>query len=140
MATNLEITPQLIVYACTNSAAMGFSEGELMFDGAFYRAKLIKLPCSGNVDILYLLRALEVADGVVIIACRQENCKYIKGNSRAKQRVLQARKMLEEIGLEEERVQMYGFAANEQAAFEEAINRYATVVKEMGPNPGKVKT
>ena len=62
--------------------------------------KVIPLPCSGKVDILYLMKAFETgADGVVIVACKQGECRYLEGNLRARKRVEAVDGLLEELGL-----------------------------------------
>jgi len=45
--------------------------------------KYVKLPCTGKVDIRYILAAFEQgADGVYIVACPLGNCHHVKGNER----------------------------------------------------------
>jgi coenzyme F420-reducing hydrogenase delta subunit len=62
--------------------------------------KAIPLPCSGKVDILYLTKAFETgADGVLVVTCKQGECKYLEGNLRAKKRVRAVDALIEEIGL-----------------------------------------
>ncbi|MBN1291700.1 MAG: hydrogenase iron-sulfur subunit [Candidatus Latescibacteria bacterium] len=61
--------------------------------------KVISLPCSGKVDVLYLLKAFETgADGVIIITCAQGECRYIEGNLRARKRAQAVDTLLQEIG------------------------------------------
>ncbi len=64
--------------------------------------KAIPLPCSGKVDILYLIKAFETgADGVAIVTCKQGECRYLEGNLRARKRAQAVDTLLEEIGLGE---------------------------------------
>jgi F420-non-reducing hydrogenase iron-sulfur subunit len=61
---------------------------------------VIPLPCSGKTDILYLTKTFEKgADGVVILTCKEGECRYLEGNLRARKRVEAVEKLLEEIGL-----------------------------------------
>ena len=47
--------------------------------------KTISLPCSGKVDIPYLLKAFETgADGVAIVTCQKNECRHFEGNLRAR--------------------------------------------------------
>lgn len=49
------------------------------------RLKTISLPCSGKVNLLYLLKAIETcSDGVLLAGCEIGTCKYLQGNFRAK--------------------------------------------------------
>jgi F420-non-reducing hydrogenase iron-sulfur subunit len=67
--------------------------------------KAISLPCSGKIDILYLTKAFETgADGVAVIMCKQDECRYLEGNLRARKRVEAVDALLEEIGLAKERI------------------------------------
>ena len=69
--------------------------------------KTISLPCSGKVELIYLLKAFESgADGVAIVTCRRDACRYLEGNLRAKRRVEAVDTLLEEIGLGKGRIQV----------------------------------
>jgi len=62
--------------------------------------KIIPLPCSGKIDILYLTKAFETgADGVAVITCKKGECQFLEGNLRAEKRVEAVDALLEEIGL-----------------------------------------
>jgi coenzyme F420-reducing hydrogenase delta subunit len=62
--------------------------------------KVIPLPCSGKVDILYLTKAFETgADGVAVVTCKEGECQYLEGNLRARKRVEAVDSLLEETGL-----------------------------------------
>jgi coenzyme F420-reducing hydrogenase delta subunit len=61
---------------------------------------IIPLPCSGKIDILYLTKAFEKgADGVMLMTCKEGECRYLEGNLRARKRVEAVEELLEEIGL-----------------------------------------
>ena len=67
--------------------------------------KVIPLPCSGKVDILYLTKSFETgADGVAVVTCRHGECRYLEGNLRAWKRVEAVDALLEEIGLGKGRI------------------------------------
>ncbi|MFC1868106.1 hydrogenase iron-sulfur subunit [Thermodesulfobacteriota bacterium] len=67
--------------------------------------RLFPIPCSGRLEILHLLRALEeFADAAYVITCPEGACRYFEGNRRAKKRVERARSIIESIGLEKERL------------------------------------
>ncbi len=67
--------------------------------------KIISLPCSGKVNVPYLVKAFESgAHGVVVITCKKEDCRYIQGSSRAEKRVAAVDDLMAEIGLGHHRV------------------------------------
>jgi F420-non-reducing hydrogenase iron-sulfur subunit len=69
--------------------------------------KVIPLPCSGKIDILYLTKAFETgADGVAVVTCKKGDCRYLEGNLRARRRVEAVDALLEEIGLGKGRMVM----------------------------------
>jgi len=57
--------------------------------------KIVRVPCTGKIDILHILRAFEKgADGVYCVGCMEGDCHFNKGNFRARKRVEQAQKIL----------------------------------------------
>ena len=69
--------------------------------------KIVRVPCSGKVDALHIVKAFEKgADGVYVAGCLEGDCHFKNGNNRAAKRVLYASKYLEEIGIEPERLEM----------------------------------
>jgi F420-non-reducing hydrogenase iron-sulfur subunit len=70
--------------------------------------RIIKVPCTGRVDVLRLLYAFECgADGVFVSACLLGDCHFVSGSYWALNRVKQVKQILQGIGLEPERVEMY---------------------------------
>jgi len=62
--------------------------------------RTISLPCSGKIDIPYLIKAFESgADVVVIVTCGKDECRHVEGNLRAHKRAEAVESLLEEIGM-----------------------------------------
>jgi len=102
--------------------------------------KVIQVPCSGRVDILHLLKAIEDgADGVYVAGCLEGECHFLSGNLKAKKRVHYVKKILAEIGLEPERVEMYNLSSGEGPRFAEIAKEMAERIKKLGPSPVKTK-
>ena len=69
--------------------------------------KAISLPCSGKVNIPYLVKAFETgADGIVIVTCKRNECRNIEGNMRAQKRAEAVESLLEEIGMGKGRMEV----------------------------------
>ncbi|MBI5663876.1 MAG: hydrogenase iron-sulfur subunit [Nitrospirae bacterium] len=84
------------------------------------RIRFFPLPCSGRVDPLYLMRALESgADKVYLITCPEGACRYREGNLRAKKRIAYAKSLIEEIGLEPERFELILTSAGNHKTIDE---------------------
>ena len=102
--------------------------------------KIIQVPCTGRVDILHLLRAIEDgADGVYVAGCLEGECHFIDGNLKARKKVQYVKKTLEEVGIEPERVEMFNLSAGEGPRFAEIAREMSERIKELGPSPLNVK-
>ncbi len=102
--------------------------------------KVIQVPCTGRVDILHLLKAIEDgADGVYVAGCLEGECHYINGNLKAKKRIQYVKKVLEEVGLNPGRVEMFNLSAGEGNRFAEIAHEMFNRVMELGPSPLRVK-
>jgi len=100
--------------------------------------RVVRVPCTGKVDVLHMLRAFEKgADGVYIVGCLEGECRFENGNLRARKRVEQAREILDTIGIGGERVQMYNLSSGEGTKFAEFAVEMTQKIKELGPNPLK---
>jgi F420-non-reducing hydrogenase iron-sulfur subunit len=102
--------------------------------------KLVRLPCTGKTDIRYLLAAFEQgADGVYLVACPIGNCHHVRGNERGLARVRRAKKILDEIGIGGERLDMFFMSGSQAWAFAAAAETMTERIRRLGPNPLKVK-
>jgi F420-non-reducing hydrogenase iron-sulfur subunit len=100
--------------------------------------KIIKVPCTGKVDIIHILRSFEKgADGVYVVGCLEGACQFNSGNLRARKRVEQARRILDSIGIGGERVRMYNLSSGEGTHFAEFAREMDASIRELGPNPVK---
>jgi len=87
---------------------------------------------------MYLLRSIQKgADGVYVVGCLEGTCHYNEGNFRARERVEHVRMLLEEIGLEADRVRMYNLSSGEGPTFAAYAREMTELIKAMGPNPLK---
>ena len=103
--------------------------------------KIIRVPCTGKVDVLHLLRAIQKgADGVYCVGCLEGTCHYNEGNLRCRERVNHVRMLLEEIGIEGDRVRMYNLSSGEGPTFAAYAKEMTEHIKSLGPNPLKKKT
>ncbi|MGD9504285.1 MAG: hydrogenase iron-sulfur subunit [Syntrophobacteraceae bacterium] len=100
--------------------------------------KIIKAPCSGKIDAIHIMQALQKgADGVYVAGCLEGDCHFKSGNTRAAQRVSYIKKLLEEIGIEGERVEMFTMSAGMGERFAEVATEFTEKIRKMGPNPIK---
>lgn len=96
------------------------------------------MPCTGKVDILHILRSFEKgADGVYIVGCMEGECRFDRGNLRARKRVQEARRILDTIEIDGQRVQMFNLSSGEGPRFAQIAEEMTNKIKELGPNPIK---
>lgn len=94
----------------------------------------IRVMCSGRVDPQFVLNAfLNGADGVMIGGCHPGECHYVNGNIKALRRFLMLKDMLDQWGIEEERLQLIWASASEGSILAEKVNQMTEQLRELGP-------
>ena len=100
--------------------------------------RVVRVLSTGKVDVLYILHSLEKgADGVYLVGCLEGGCHYNNGNLKARRRVEQAQSILETIGIEGERVQMYNLSSSDGPLFAKYAQEMDERIRKLGPNPIK---
>ena len=100
--------------------------------------KIIRVPCTGKVDVMHLLRSIQKgADGAYVVGCLEGTCHYNEGNFRARERVEHVRMLLEEVGLESDRVRMYNLSSGEGPTFAAYAREMTDHIRALGPSPLK---
>ena len=101
--------------------------------------KIVRVPCSGRVDAMYLMKALENgADGVYVAGCLEGDCHFKNGNIKAAQRVAHVKKLLEEIGIDGDRVEMVAMSAGMGERFAQIATDFTERMRKLGPSPVRV--
>lgn len=96
--------------------------------------RLVLLPCTGRVSPLHLVTALaEGADGVMVAGCLLGQCHYREGNFTAVDRVAFVQRLLESVGVEPERCQMFTMSAGEPPRFVAAVREMDRVIAALPP-------
>jgi len=91
--------------------------------------------CSGRADLKFILRAfLNGQDGVLIGACRLNECNYVThGNYDALSNTYLFRKIMENIGLNPERLRIEFMSGADGNLLAEVTNDFVKKVKAIGP-------
>ncbi len=96
--------------------------------------RIIRLPCTGKVDALHLMKAFEEgADGVFVAGCLEGQCHFLEGNMRAKKRVAYVKKLLAEVQIEPERLDMFNLSSAMGGRFAEIVEEMTDRVTKLGP-------
>ena len=103
--------------------------------------KIVRVPCSGKVDTIHIMKAFEKgADGVYVAGCLDGDCHFKNGNIRASKRVDYVRGLLDDIGIGGERLEMVKMSAGMGDRFAEIAERITEKIRDLGPNPVKNAT
>ncbi len=103
--------------------------------------KIVQVPCTGRVDTIHLLNTLEDgADGVYVAGCLEGECHYISGNIRTKKKVAYVKKILEDIKMAPERVEMFNLSSAMGQRFADIAAEMTQRIKALGPTPVKKKS
>lgn len=138
MTANGRFEPEITAFTCIYCAYMAADTAGALRQEYPANVKLVRLPCTGKTDVRYILEAFEQgADGVYVVACPLGNCHHVRGNERGQARVARARAMLESIGFEGERLDMFFVSGGQGATFAKAACEMTERVKKLGPNPVK---
>lgn len=131
-----DFDPKIIVFCCDQSGYPAADMAGTLKQALPRNIEIVRVPCAGRIETIYLLKALEKgADGVLVFACYEENCQFLRGNLRAKGRLSYAHRMLEKIGLEKERIEICHLATNSGMKLAETLRRKSEQLRKMGPNP-----
>ncbi|MDY6851309.1 MAG: hydrogenase iron-sulfur subunit [Thermodesulfobacteriota bacterium] len=100
--------------------------------------KIIRVPCTGKVDAIHIMKALQKgADGVYIAGCLEGDCHFDNGNIKAARRVEYVKRLLDDIGLDGERVEMITMSAGMGGRFALTATEFTEKIRKLGPNPIK---
>lgn len=96
--------------------------------------RIIRVMCSGRVEPLFVIKAFkEGADGVLICGCHPGQCHYSEGNYKTMRRIPPLKKMLEQFGIEPERLRLEWVSASEGDKFARIANEFTQQIIELGP-------
>ena len=97
--------------------------------------RIIRVPCSGRVDPLFVLKAFQDgADGVMVLGCHPGDCHYQQGNYFAQRRYALMERLLEFTGLESDRLLVDWVSASEGKKFANLVADFTDRVRNLGPS------
>ena len=130
--------PEITAFYCVYCGYMAADTAGALHIQYPANVKFIRLPCTGKTDIRYILEAFEQgADGVYQVACPIGNCHHVRGNERGLARIQRAKKILDEVGLGSERLEMFFMSGSQGYSFAIAAQTMTERIRVLGPNPLK---
>jgi coenzyme F420-reducing hydrogenase delta subunit len=97
-------------------------------------ARLIRVPCTGRIDPLFIIKAFEGgADAVLISGCHPGDCHYNSGNFHARRRWIFFKELLNFVGVDSKRLYFSWVSASEGKKWVDVVNGVIDSVKSEGP-------
>jgi len=127
--------PKVIAFCCnwcsyTGADLAGTNRIEYPAD-----VKIVRVPCSGRINPLFILRAYQRgADGVIVCGCHPGDCHYTTGNFYARRRMTLMFSMLDYLGIDRNRTGLDWVSAAEGARFGKVMNEFVQKITDLGPN------
>ena len=98
--------------------------------------RIIRVPCSGRVDPLFVLRALlNGADGVLVSGCHPRDCHYAAGNFYARRRLEVLKQFLPVLGIDGDRFAYTWVSASEGQKWQQVVTKFTEQIHKLGPAP-----
>jgi len=133
-----EFEPKILAFCCNWCAYAGADLAGVSRMQYPPNIRIIRVMCSGRVEPEFVLKAFTLgADGVLVLGCHPGDCHYLSGNYKTMRRVPLTKRLLEQFGVEQERLKLEWVSAAEGARFAQVVTDFTSKVKELGPNPLK---
>lgn len=133
-----EFEPEIVVLYCQYCLAQNEESKKKHNAGSRFRPRFLMIPCSSKVEVSHVLKILsEGVDGVQIVGCKADHCRFLVGSILAEKRIGHARKLLDDSLMGADRL---GMDRGENLTFDELVGiaeERAKAVKPLGPNPMK---
>jgi coenzyme F420-reducing hydrogenase delta subunit len=129
-----QVDPTIVAYCCHYCAYTAADMAGSMRLSYPSGIKIVRIPCTGKVDPIYVMRALQDgADGVLVAGCLEGDCHFKNGNIKAMKRIAYLKKMLDEIGIDPARVDMVLMSAGMGKQFARIVTEFADKIRKLGP-------
>ncbi|MBP7146957.1 MAG: hydrogenase iron-sulfur subunit [Acidobacteria bacterium] len=132
MATTFQ--PRLVAFVCNWCTYTGADLAGTSRIGMAPNVRLVRLPCTGRIDPLFIIKAFERgADGVIVSGCHPADCHYTSGNYHARRRFAVFRELLAFVGVDPDRVTFSWVSASEGRKWADVVNDATERVRALGP-------
>jgi len=134
----MEWEPKILAFCCNWCSYAAADAAGLERRQMPPTVRIIRVMCSGRIDPTWILMGfLEGADAVLVTGCHIDDCHYVDANYQTKNRYRFLKEMIEELGLEPERLRLEWISASEGSIFAEMIRDVTEKIKVLGPSPLK---
>ena len=129
-----DFKPRIVAFLCNWCSYAGADLAGTTREKHRADVRIVRVPCSGRVDITFVLKAFERgADGVIVGGCHPGDCHYITGNYTTRRRMFVLRELLGFVGIEPERLQVTWCSASEGIKWAEVVEETCSIIDRLGP-------
>ncbi len=129
-----EWRPKIVAFLCNWCSYAGADLAGVSRIQYSPNIRVIRVPCSGRINPLYIFKALENGvDGVLVSGCHPGDCHYISGNLVARRKFSVLKNFLTFLGVEPERVQFSWVSASEGGRFAQIVEKVTGDIRKLGP-------
>src|SRR5512133_3801923 len=126
--------PRVIAFCCNWCSYAGADLAGVMRRQYDPAVRIIRVMCSSRVDPGLILECFEKgADGVMVLGRHPGDCHYISGNVKEEGRVQDTWRLLDMLGIGRDRLMLKWISASEGEEFGATIDRFAALVRRLGP-------
>jgi coenzyme F420-reducing hydrogenase delta subunit len=137
---NESFEPKILAFSCNWCSYTSADLAGINRYSYPHNVNIVRFMCSGRIEPEFIMKAFEYgADGVIVTGCKLDECHYISGNYRAKDRIEITQNLLDMIGLGTERLGTEWLSAAEGEKFAKTMNEFVERIKVLGPNPMKLE-
>jgi F420-non-reducing hydrogenase iron-sulfur subunit len=127
-----------VVFHCHNTGYKKERLKELLPPSPGVSIRFVGLPCSGKIEVQFLLKTFETGvDAIFILGCLDGTCHYVEGNRKTRGRVQYVKDILNEIGIGGDRLEMFQISSDCHEGVREVMARITETVNEVSFSPLK---
>jgi len=132
----MKFDPKIVAFLCNWCSYAGADLAGVSRIQYPPNVEIVRVMCSGRINPAFILDAFKNgADGVLIAGCHLGDCHYLTGNYKTQRRILLLKNVLEEFGLEPDRLKLEWISASEGDRFASIIKEMTETLAKIGPNP-----
>jgi heterodisulfide reductase subunit D len=138
LGTSEKFEPNIVVLYCQHCvrADADMDEAAETVDG--FKPRFVMKPCSSKVEASHVLKLLaKGADGVAVVGCPEDKCRFLIGSAMAEKRIEYARGLLDKVGMGADRLGIDRVHGLSSAELIELVEQRVEAVRPLGPNPMK---
>ncbi len=134
--SNPEMRPKIVGFLCNWCSYAGADLAGVSRIQYPPTLRIVRVMCSGRIDTDFILQAFKNgADGVLVAGCHPGDCHYTSGNYKAQNRIVMLKEILEQFGIEPNRLRLEWISASEGNRFAEIIKDMTHEIRKLGPSP-----